>query len=400
MPFATANRTPLFQVKEVTWGITPATPALVEVRYTGEAVNDSISTEKSKEIRADRMVTDLIVVDSSPAGSINLELSYDSFDGFIESAMMSTWGTQLTVAAISTDTAFLALAAPTANLTSTLNTKFANIAIGQWIRAVGWTASAGANNGYYRVVAKASNQSLSVAPTPAAAETSVGAANTLVGRTIKNGIVEQSYTLVKIFQDSTVVTRHVFTGMRVKGISLELSSGSILTGALNFCGRNADMRTTAFSGETYPAGTTTDVMNCVSNVLNIILDGAPLGDVGALMSMNFELDNQHREQKGLGVLGNVGVVAGQLMVNVTAQQYFESRAQSDRFKASTAFSFSFRLQDTFGNAYIITLPRCKYESFVVNSSQLDSDVMAETSFTALRDPVTSCMIQIDKFVGP
>lgn len=399
MAFATANRTALYQVKETVWGTTPASPALKEVRYTGESLNDNISTEKSKEIRSDRMVSDLIVVDSSPSGGVNIELSYDSFDNFIESAMMSTWGTPLAITATTTDISFVAVAAPTANLTSTNATKFTNVQVGQWIKASGWVASSGANNGYYRVVAKASNQSLSVSPTPPTAETSTGAVNKLDGTMIRNGVSEQSYTLVKIFNDATAVTRHVFTGMRVKGISLELSSGSILTGAINFVGKNATMQTAAFSGETFPAGTSTEVMNCVSNVLNIIQDGLPIGSSGSVMSMTFELDNQHREQKGIGVLGNVGVVAGQLMVNVSAQQYFEDKAQADKFKAATAFAFSFRLQDTAGNAYIITLPRCKYESFTANASQLDSDVMAETQFTALRDPTTNCMVQVDKFAA-
>jgi hypothetical protein len=93
----------------------------------------------------------------------------------------------------------------------------------------------------------------------------------------------------------------------------------------------------------------------------------------------------------------VGVVAGQLMVNYTASQYFESKAQADMFKQTQVFAFSMLLADSLGNMMIWTSPRCKYEKFTFNASQLDSDVMADTQFTALRDPDTDCMVQIDTF---
>jgi hypothetical protein len=75
MSFSSANRTALLLVKETVWGTTPATPALQEMRYTGESLENSISTEKSKEIRSDRMLSDLQVVDSSPSGSFDFEIS-------------------------------------------------------------------------------------------------------------------------------------------------------------------------------------------------------------------------------------------------------------------------------------------------------------------------------------
>jgi outer membrane protein W len=115
------------------------------------------------------------------------------------------------------------------------------------------------------------------------------------------------------------------------------------------------------------------------------------------MSLTLELDNQHREQKGIGVLGNVGVSAGTLSVTANASQYFEDLDQSTKFKNSTAFAFSYRFQDNAGNSYIFTLPRSKYETFAASASGENSDIMAETSFAATRDPVTNCMVQIDRF---
>jgi len=395
MSFASSNRTGLYRVKEATWGVTPVSPALVETRYTGEALDNSISTEKSQEIRADRMVSDLILTDSSPSGSFNFEMSYGSFDDLLESALMSAgWSAAVNVVGIAGDIS--TVASPTNNLTSTLNTKFAAVNIGDYINVGGFADAL--NNRLYQVTAKLNGGSITVTPQPNSAETPAGTAATVKsGGRIRNGTLEQSYTLVKQFNDATAVTRHIFRGMRVGGFSLDMQTAAILTGVFNFIGKSAQFSESTFGGETITAASTTEVMNCVTNVQNIFFDGAALGAPGAVMSLQLELDNQHREQKGIGELGNVGVVAGTLMVNVTASQYFESKEQADIFEQSDSFGFSFVLRDNVGNAYVFTLPRCKYESFVANASQLDSDVMADTTFTALRDPLTNCMIQIDRF---
>ena len=392
MSKATANRTALYRVKEVTWGSTPANPPLIETRMTGEALDDAITFEKSKELRSDRQLTDTIAVDSSPSGSFNIEMSYGTYADLLESALMSVWSTPLAIngnaADISTTTD------PASNLTSGTAGKFSSIVEGQKIRLAGFTGSV---SGIYTVVDKVSNQALTLSPVPAAAETPLLAAAQIRGSYIRNGVTEQSYTLVKQFNDATAMTRQIFRGMRVGGLSLELATAAIMTGAFNFMGKSAEFTEDTFAGESFVDASTTEVMNAVTNLMSIYQDDAAIGTDGSVMSMSLEIDNQHREQKGLGVLGNVGIAAGQLLVNVTASQYFESKEQADKFKASTAFKFGFILRDNSGNELHFTFPRCKYESFVVNASQLDSDVMAETTFTALRDPATNCMIQIDAF---
>jgi hypothetical protein len=397
MSLASANRTALYRVRETVWGTTPANPILQETRYTGESLDENLSFEKSKEIRADRMLSDTILVDSSPSGAFNFELSYGTFEDLIEAALMGTWGAALAIAGVAGD--ITTVASPTNNLTSTTAGKFTNVQVGQWILLGGFTNPL--VNVLYLVTAKADNQTLTLSPQPAAAETPAGTAAKVSGKTLRNGVTERSYTLVKQFNDTTVMTRHIFTGMRVKGVSLQMQTKAILTGAFNFIGKGGSITEgTTFSGESITAASTTEVLNCVSSIRNVTQNNAAFGTKGSISSLGVELDNQHREQKGLSVLGNVGVVAGQLMVNYTASQYFESKAQADIFKNTQVFSFSMLLADSLGNQMVWTSPRCKYEKFTMNASQLDSDVMADTQFTALRDPTTNCMVQIDTFPVP
>lgn len=395
MSFASANRAALLRVRETVWGTTPANPALIETRYTGESVDDNISFEKSKEIRADRQLTDTVLVDSSPSGSFNFEMSYGAFLDLIEAALMGTWSAALAIVGVAGDIS--TVAAATDNLTSTTGGKFATVQVGQYIRLSGFVTNSGENNGLYQVTEKQDNQTLTIVPQPPSAETPALAAANIGGSFLRNGVTERSYTLVKVLNDATNVTRHVFRGMRVKTLQLQFQTAQILTGSFGFTGKSAILTESTFAGETITAADTSELLNSVTSVTNITQDNAALGSEGAVMQLSLELDNQHREQKGIGVLGNVGVVAGQLLINMSASLYFETKAQADKFKAATTFAFSFRLIDDDGNLLIITLPRCKYEKFTFNASGLDTDVMAETTFTALRDPTTNCMIQIDRF---
>lgn len=88
---SSADRVVLRYIKEVTAGVTPATPALKQIRFTGESLNYNIENIQSEEIRPDRAETDLIQVSSDASGSINYEMSYGSFDDFLESVLCGTW---------------------------------------------------------------------------------------------------------------------------------------------------------------------------------------------------------------------------------------------------------------------------------------------------------------------
>src|SRR5688572_11869411 len=88
---ATSNRTAIRFVKETVFGTTPATPALKNLRYTGENLVFNQRSVSSEEIRADRMTADLVRVGAEVSGDLNIEMSYASFDELIEAALASTF---------------------------------------------------------------------------------------------------------------------------------------------------------------------------------------------------------------------------------------------------------------------------------------------------------------------
>ena len=226
MSLASSNRVAVRRIKEVTFGTTPATPTLLNLRYTGESLNYNISNIVSEEIRADRMTSDLIQVQADASGDLNMELSYSSYDDLIEGAFASTFGTAIGISGnditITTGT----------DLITSSSTDFvaAGIVVGQWFKVGGFTNAA--LNKYYKAVTVAANQidlvSGAVSATEAASNTV-----TIDGEMIRNGIVESSFSMQKHIQDATVPTFINFQGARVGGMSLTFGTGQILTGSFS-----------------------------------------------------------------------------------------------------------------------------------------------------------------------
>lgn len=88
---SSADLTVLRYVKESTIGVTPSTPALTQIRFTGESLNYNIENTKTNEIRPDRVESDLVQTSAQGGGDINFELSYNSFKEFLSGLFCSAW---------------------------------------------------------------------------------------------------------------------------------------------------------------------------------------------------------------------------------------------------------------------------------------------------------------------
>lgn len=90
-----SSQTRLAYITEVTYGTTPSSPVFKNQRFTSESLNANIENRVSNEIRADRNVTDLIQVGSEAGGSVDFELSYGSFEDWLESLMYGAWASNI-----------------------------------------------------------------------------------------------------------------------------------------------------------------------------------------------------------------------------------------------------------------------------------------------------------------
>ena len=345
----------------------------------------------------------LIQTGADCSGGISFELSYGALDDLLVGAL---WATQWEgVAATSTTT--ITSGATGSNLDFTLNSTNDTITLGssvshqivtgQWIRLNGSAADDG-----YHLVTGVSTNTLTVASTPGITTGEVldeSDAATIKGARLRNGTTENPFSIERYHADKTQYFG--FTGMVPNTLSMTAAANSIMTGTLDFIGKDASRGATSI-GSTYTAATTADVMNAVSNV-GQIMEGATMAEISGVFisEMSFTLNNNVRGLAAIGTLGNADLGVGTVEVTGTLNTYFENGNLYDKYLAGTETALSFKVEDGStegeGNAYIFTFHRVKFQSDTVNVGGLNSDVMENLTWQAIRDATYGCTIQIDKF---
>jgi len=88
---ASGSRHGMAFVAESTYGVTPASPAFKALRHTGTTLALTKEAIQSGELRSDRQIADYRGGNRSVAGDISGELSFGTYDDFLEAALCGTW---------------------------------------------------------------------------------------------------------------------------------------------------------------------------------------------------------------------------------------------------------------------------------------------------------------------
>lgn len=95
---AESNRSVLRYIPEDPdcWGVTPASGKTREMRITSSSLAAEKETVVSNELRADRMVSDVIETAASSGGEVNVEFSAGSLDDFLQAFVLGLWTRPMT----------------------------------------------------------------------------------------------------------------------------------------------------------------------------------------------------------------------------------------------------------------------------------------------------------------
>jgi hypothetical protein len=115
MALQSTNRVKISKVREAAFGITPTNPAFKAIRETSSSLAANPKTVTTSEIRGDRQVTDLILVDQDAGGDVGGEVAFGVADDDIEEALQGTWSINpvITVATLDTEISDLSATAAT-----------------------------------------------------------------------------------------------------------------------------------------------------------------------------------------------------------------------------------------------------------------------------------------------
>ncbi len=164
-----SNRSSVRILKEVSWGVTPASGVVKAARFTGSGLEATKETEISQEIRSDRMAPGIIEVAAGSSGETEVELSAGSLDDYIEAFVLSAWSKAMTFFQLK-GTAVSILDNNTITLAGADYRNYLP-AVNGYVKLDGFTNAP--NNGYFQISAKnfsGGNTTIDVVGTPLTAE--------------------------------------------------------------------------------------------------------------------------------------------------------------------------------------------------------------------------------------
>ena len=405
-----ASQTKLAYRDENIWGETPSAQSPFragrEFRFTSESLNFNKETANSEEIRDDRNISDIIQVSAESAGDVNIEASFGSHDPLIEGAMFDNFESALDLNQPLVSPFDNVTVTVTANVTSPIQDsvgtisvpvvspqRFKAVRVGSWVYLTG--SGSPDVDGYYLVTAN-DGSSLSVSPSP---PVSTSGLFRVRASGIRNGTTFKSFLIEKEFRDVTQF--FAFTGMRVGVWTLTIAPGAILSGNFSFQGetvlRAAVSQFAGTSPAVDPLLSTTDVLNSVDNISNILINGLDQSASLCFTEISFNMDNQLRPNPCIGQLENNDIGAGQALISGTLISYFENAALYDQFKNHTDVRLSFVATDLAGNSYLFFFPNFKITTAEVVAGGNNTDVLASFEFTCRRDPTFGFAFGLNRF---
>ncbi len=210
-------------------------------------------------------------------------------------------------------------------------------------------------------------------------------------------IIPQSFSIESGYED--VLQSFTQNGVRISAFSLDFNASTVLTCTFELMGR----QTTANSGSlpmtqapyTPKATTATEVMNATTDVGSLLVDGLPL--TTAIKQIKMDGKAELRNQMAVGSKFPVGIVAGRFELTGTATAYFETLQMFNYFLNHSTVALAFSAADNLNNTYYWTIPAIKLTADPITTKGVNQDVMEDITWSAFRDPVTNCMMQIDRF---
>ena len=446
------SRATLVYVREDSWGETPAPSAAVtevakqakQLRFTSESLKVNRATTVSEEIRPDRQITDLIATNFNAEGDISGEFSADTYDDFLISALfgrdLDGTAADLSGTAVTTG---LAVTDDITTLVKTKKTGVGNEKFGTFditfstaakataalpilkagtLFCIGHSASdTTVKPEFYRVVAApkkkptaATNLLVEAQLLSDSASADFGSGNiasTKIGtiqkfKSLVNSTVQRSFTIEKRFAlDDGTINYLSFPGMVVSSFDLSLEAESKITLNMSFMGRDGNT-----SGSTVindhlkgnaPIQTSTEILNAVDHV-GTVDDGT--GGVSIIKSINIGFNNNLRGRTAVGNRGNISIGTGRFSITGSANHYFQTRNLYEKFLKNEHFSMYFIVNTHIFNpdsttgqkGYVFFMPRVKFTDSMVTAGGIDQDIMVDSSYQALRDPVTGSTLIITR----
>jgi hypothetical protein len=188
----------------------------------------------------------------------------------------------------------------------------------------------------------------------------------------------------------------MYRGMIPSQLNLNFAAGSLLTGSINFMGADSVRADADQFSEAATAAQPFGIMNAVTGVGKILLDGAAIANT-FVKSATISINGNLRGQTAIGVLGNAGIGTGTYSIGGTLELYLSDGSMYDKAIANSTVSVEWPVKDVGNNGYAFIFGSCKLGVPTVQAGAKDADVMLSVPFTAIAPSSATKALVIDRF---
>jgi hypothetical protein len=375
MAFSDANSVTIRYARESAWGETPSNPASTQLRVTSESFSHNKETIVSNEIDSGRQRTALLEVADSAGGGFGFELSYATYEGFLEDALRGTIASA-TVAMTST------VVVAASSITGPSGTDFvASFAVGQWVKLK-------TSDEMAKISARTSTI-LTIVGTSLTASSYASAAVT--GRTLVNSTTKVSYFIETDFGNIAAVKYQ--NGMRCNTANITVAAQQIVTGTFEFVGKQGFVASTTVASTVVTSTNTNTPLTAAANVVKTLHNDSSL--LSAINSFTVDINNNMAPRPTVGSKFSSEPVDGGLDVTGNLNIFFDRIDFYQDLINHTSFSLDYMMRDDNGNAVIISLPEIKGTTGDPLAGGKDEDVFLSLDYQAVKDPTLGYTIRID-----
>lgn len=385
---ASSSFAQLAYIPETEVGITPTSGRGVNLRMTGESLEQNFSKESSKEINQTRQVAGLILTDAQVSGGFNIELSAREFDPFFEALLMDTWSKFGDNGVLNVQSIAVSYDATSGlsklEVTASRGVDFTKLlSVGNYFSISADEASDDFNKPF--MVAQLEPNCIYIrSKLPV---TTLSTNVNIYHSHISNGTTYRSFSLEKRLTDKNQT--FVYSGMHVNKMSLSFESRTAITGNFDFIGKESKWGTGRLLGDAteYIPSQTGSPINTIVGMKSALLDGIDIRETmtAAIQKMSIDYDNSMQGHAGIGVLGNVDVTAGTINVGGTLSMYFNDGSIYNDIKQQKHHRLEFSVFDEKGHGYAFIFPKLELKDPKLAVSGKDEAVSIELGYTALQD---------------
>lgn len=341
-------------VVEVTCNVTPTNPIWSPFRFISGNLQLTRDALVSTELDGSRDTPSVRLGSKQAAGEISVELSSDSYDDLLESALGGTW-------VIRTGESGLSITVAAAGKTFTraagdFTTAPTSIVIGDMIKFPSLT---GNNFGTFRVTAvTATVITCSGIADNVLVDESTVTTDIEVGDTLSIGTIRRTMSVLSNFPDDDGTADYqLITGVEITGFTFDIAVNALVTGTIPTLGRDLTLLgATPPTGSTFNPAITTEVFSSLDS--RILQDGVIIGFFSSLSMTN---DNNQSAQFEIGSSAVAFIEKGRANNTLSISTFFSDTDLLQKFLDETEVQLIAILEGINGSL-MFDFPTVKYTS--------------------------------------